>query len=555
MSGSRPVSMPRIERFLHRSYEMVRSDDLNGQEEAQKALRAWHNRALHQTYGVVFGLDVNLEGDSLTPGALRASVDPGLGYDASGRDVFLREATSTPIPFDPKGMTLVLRFGLPEPTLAWFPTAGFQIDRGVPLAKTVDSTTLEDVVLTGDLPPPLFGKIVYDKIRHRLTIRGLLSQAQFDLLHTLVPMQAFTKIQSVFDAWPFQAPRPSHSIISGLNVTIVSGLSVQTLWAANVTAGRAVNTLGQVVKLESDKTLGLQGRSDERSLILRPSGELNLVSDPLSVPNKDAVTLATIGPPPNPVVQLDSPVRTEVPAITSLLDLLETQNDKIKYDPSGPKITLTGFLTRAEVDDLIKLVADNPESVVSVGQRIDPSDDSNKPQVPLSREDAERAPLFPPRSRPLARPRTATGSSLSGRTEWKDVTDTTSDPNFEKYEATVDIEAAGFTEIPQLIAWVERLVLEGDPGADNQPPVPLPFPFLGGIVDPKYPPDPKKPDTRSPDTRKFVFRLWRVKTTVPLDKTNPLPTDWLRNHVYVRWLGLQSDPLPDWNSWPAGRVV
>ena len=46
---------PRIERFRHRPYETVRSADLNDQLASHEALLAWHNRALHSTYGVVTG--------------------------------------------------------------------------------------------------------------------------------------------------------------------------------------------------------------------------------------------------------------------------------------------------------------------------------------------------------------------------------------------------------------------------------------------------------------------------------------------------------------------
>ena len=563
MSGPSLPRTPRIERFLHRTYETVRSDDLNGQGAAQDELRAWHNRALHHTYGVVFGLDVNLEGEVPTPGALQARVDPGLAYDAGGRDEFLRATATSPIPFDPRGMTLVLQFGLTAPALAWFPTAGFRINLGVPLAKTVDSTPIEGVppdVLPpeGFPPPPLVGKVIYDRDLRQLTIRGLLSQAQFDLLTAIVRDQGIrSKIDSIYNAWPFEAPRPSHSIISGLRVTIVPDSSQQTLWAARVTAGRAMNALGPVLELPTDTEKPLDGPADRRNLILRPLGgaaALDLVADPLSVLIKGAVTLGTIGPPADPpVIHLGSPVRTEVADIGTLLEGLQNTKNKIKYDSNAQTITLTGFLTRAEADDLTNLVADNPDSVVKVGQKLDPNVPGNTPVVPLGREDAERVPLFPPRSRPLARPRTASGSSLPGRTEWKEMPDTgSSDPNFKAYEARVAIEAAGFTEVPQLIAWVERLTLHGDPGSEFQPPIPLPLPFLGGIVDGRLI-DGKIVDR--PDTRRFIFRIWRA--VVSDEPSKPVPelgettlSDWLRDHLYVRWLGVQSDPLPDFDSWP-----
>jgi hypothetical protein len=543
MSGPRVVSRPRIERFLHRAYETVRSDDLDGQGAAQDALRDWHNRALHRTYGVVFGLDVNLDGDAPTAGALKARVDPGLAYDATGRDVFLRETETSPIPYGLQGMTLVLRFGLPAPALAWVPTSGFRIDQGVPLAKTSDSTTIEDIELSGlehpeELPPQLRGKVLYDAIRHRLTIRGLLSRPQFDLLAALAPDQATrAEIESAFETWPFEAPRPSHAIESGLGVTVVSGLATGTLWAVRITAGRAVNNRGQVLTLDHDTTWALSGRADERSLILKPPGGpggLDLVRDPLNVLYKDAVTLATIKEPANAVIDLDSPLRTENAITAALLQTLETKNDKITYDPKGPKITLTGFLTGDEIDQLEQMVSDDLDSVEKVREKLDPGVESNKPRVPPGSEEAERVPLFPPRSRPLARPRTATGSSLPGRSEWKAIPKSAAPgADFEAYETTVDIGAAGFTEIPQLIAWVERLVQRPDGGGQAPPPVPSP-PFLGSIIG-------------VPDTRRFVFRLWRVTPAPSADET----TEYLRDYVYVRWLGVQSDPLPDWNSWPA----
>ena len=554
---------PRIERFLHRPYETVRSADLDGQEAAQEALRAWHNRALHSTFGVVFGLDVDLAGPDPQPGAFRATVAPGLAYDAAGRDLLLRTPVTIKLPIAPRGMTLVLRWGEPGPTLAWFPTQGLSIARGVPVARTVATPPIEGAGLKSgsSLPPDLKGtKVDFDADQHTLTIRGLLSQAQYQALRAVVDDATAAKLEAAFFAWPFEAPRQSGAIRGGLDVDIDQGTDGEaTLWTAVVTPGSAINAQGRVLTIPDKQRVPLDFKADRRTVVIRPEGQgakVDVVADPLSLQNPGAVELARLSPPADPVIPLDAPVDERSATARGLLQGL-LQAGKIAYDPAAPAITLAGFLTRQEADQLVDMVSDNPISVVNAHGKLRTDVEANRPTRTRDAPGAERAPLFPPRSRPLARPRIASGSTLPGRTEWKKAPG-----DLVAYEATVTIESAGFTEVPQLLAWVERLFLSPqDPDSTLQPPVPRPLPFLGGIRDrgfqgPSRTPE-DGPDPDLPSTRSFVFRVWsdlneaQLQARLMLIANENTIVDWLRDHLYVRWLGVQTDPLPDWETWPA----
>ena len=558
MNGHYPAHAPRIERTRHRAHETLRSADLNGQEETQDALRSWHNRALHATYGVVFGLEIGWDGQ---PSALRAIVKPGFAYDATGRDLLLRQPTSIPLPFDPQGMTLTLRAGAGagggDPVLAWYPTADFRIAWGVPVARTVDRVERTGASLRLPLPPSLSGKVEYTgEPPGLLTIRGVLTARQFADLLALADTKTANLIKSAFGGYPFDAPRQTRA--RGLEVSIESPESRRLpvkaddpLWLAVVSPGSAENSLGTTLTLDKETILPLDSGSDRRVLVLQPGGSLALVADEPALGASDSVVLARIGSPAaDPVIALASPVQTGIPAFAATLGDLRDTKHKIAYVNGAREITVTGFFTHHESDALINMVSDNPESVGSAFAKLRNDVEGNRPVVPRVTEDLERVPLFPPRSRPLARPRIAGGSSLPGRTEWKKI-DLNGVSGLLVFEATVNIESAGFIAYPQVIAWVER-VQNALPLKDfsNFPAIPLPF--LGGVEGSHHQGNDKRVSTRA-----FVFRLWQSveAMTQLVGQVNlaALPL-WLGANLYVRWLAVQSDPPPPWPQDQEGEV-
>lgn len=78
---------PEFERQRYWQGQTLRSRDLNDQLAVEDEMRWWHNRALHQAYGVVKGLEVSV------PLNNRRCVSPGIAYDCYGRELRLLSPT------------------------------------------------------------------------------------------------------------------------------------------------------------------------------------------------------------------------------------------------------------------------------------------------------------------------------------------------------------------------------------------------------------------------------------------------------------------------------
>ena len=130
MTASRPVS---VERIRHVPRELLRSGDFRDALETEAQLQWWHQRAVHDSFGVVDGLWV-------TPGpdAGSVTVAPGVAYDCFGRDLHLFEPRVVPLPEEPEPMTLLARAPRrtrAEAELVWVETARFEPRAGVPLPR------------------------------------------------------------------------------------------------------------------------------------------------------------------------------------------------------------------------------------------------------------------------------------------------------------------------------------------------------------------------------------------------------------------------------------
>ncbi len=78
-----------LERVRHQPAARLHGCDLHAQAAIDDQLRWWHNRALHRAYGVAAGLGVRLAMDPATGVSTpsRVDVDPGVAYDAYGREI------------------------------------------------------------------------------------------------------------------------------------------------------------------------------------------------------------------------------------------------------------------------------------------------------------------------------------------------------------------------------------------------------------------------------------------------------------------------------------
>ena len=138
--------------------QLLRSRDFNDQYKVEAQLRWWHNRALHNVYGVSFGLNVSAADDPLTA----VVVSRGVAYDCMGRELILPTTQSVALPeqppeigraialyvryrdtdsFPPKkelaGNCLAHRFStlLDQAELRWLPADRLDVKAGVPIAR------------------------------------------------------------------------------------------------------------------------------------------------------------------------------------------------------------------------------------------------------------------------------------------------------------------------------------------------------------------------------------------------------------------------------------
>ncbi len=89
-----------LERVRYWQGQMLRSRDFLDIEGVEAQRRWWHNRALHNAYGVAEGLTSKL----IT--LQQVSVSPGIAYDCFGRELILEKTISVPLPSNvPKTFT------------------------------------------------------------------------------------------------------------------------------------------------------------------------------------------------------------------------------------------------------------------------------------------------------------------------------------------------------------------------------------------------------------------------------------------------------------------
>src|SRR6266568_5347243 len=97
-----------FERFRYWRGQMLRSQDFRDQAATDAGLRAWHNRAVHEGYGVSIGLTVTPVANEKNELAA-VEVEPGVAHDCFGHLLLLQRPRKLVLPALPdKSVTLVL---------------------------------------------------------------------------------------------------------------------------------------------------------------------------------------------------------------------------------------------------------------------------------------------------------------------------------------------------------------------------------------------------------------------------------------------------------------
>jgi len=135
----RKPEMRNLERLRHWQGEKLKRADFADQAAYDARRAAWHNRSLHETFGIVAGLQVSIA-------AGKVSVTPGLAYDAQGNPLWLARATEMHLPTDVADRTYYLVLGVPRGCgcrcpesgagFEWAPESEWMSCDGLPLAVT-----------------------------------------------------------------------------------------------------------------------------------------------------------------------------------------------------------------------------------------------------------------------------------------------------------------------------------------------------------------------------------------------------------------------------------
>jgi hypothetical protein len=145
----------KLERVQYWQGQTLRAQDFLNLQRVEAQRRWWHNRAVHNAYGVAEGLIATLNGS-------KVSVSPGVAYDIFGRELILETPQVIPVPsnFLPGlsgGVSLLMRY---KP-----PARGMQPDEASDVCWTapgsVAAGTAEFVWKIGDRLNPADGVAVF----------------------------------------------------------------------------------------------------------------------------------------------------------------------------------------------------------------------------------------------------------------------------------------------------------------------------------------------------------------------------------------------------------
>ncbi|HEX5084986.1 MAG TPA: hypothetical protein VFY40_23345 [Blastocatellia bacterium] len=195
MSGSENRDLQRLR--YHQGQTFL-SADLRDQQRIESRLRAWHNRALHNTFGVAQGLGAAL---AVSPGSTnnQVIVETGLAYDCFGRELLLQRRKTILFPPEVDEALLLIRHKddrrIPRPIdlsgaclpeserlidgeveFIWKPAKSVTVRDGVPIARALpDSGAGSTLELDPDFTPPLSRPLARPRIAQGSTIPGATS--------------------------------------------------------------------------------------------------------------------------------------------------------------------------------------------------------------------------------------------------------------------------------------------------------------------------------------------------------------------------------------------
>lgn len=86
----------KLERVRYWQGQMLRARDFRNLQDVEAQRRWWHNRAVHNAFGVAEGLNCKLPPSPTTSSNL--SVSSGVAYDSFGRELILERTQSVPLP-------------------------------------------------------------------------------------------------------------------------------------------------------------------------------------------------------------------------------------------------------------------------------------------------------------------------------------------------------------------------------------------------------------------------------------------------------------------------
>lgn len=193
MSGPDQIE---IERLRYWQGQELRSRDFRDQMMIEAHLRWWHNRALHNAFGVRYGLTVSpltAEGSLV---ALR--VDWGVAYDCFGRELILqtaREIPPPPVGAKPQSMTLLICYKetaafpkkrdvsgvcapgggaavLEQPEFVWKRSDLVKVTDGVPLAQLDYDSSARSFAFLPNFAAPSLRPLSRPRIGSGATVPG-----------------------------------------------------------------------------------------------------------------------------------------------------------------------------------------------------------------------------------------------------------------------------------------------------------------------------------------------------------------------------------------------
>ncbi len=146
-----PMSVP-LERLRHAPDEALLACDFDSQAALDDQTRWWHNRAVHNTYGIVEGLEAISVEDAVV-------VLPGLAYDSFGRELMLDAPWQDAVPVADEPLVVVIARAAGSPRTCAPAPHGYCRDVRLPEStvavrwQTLASFTPADGVVVATVPP------------------------------------------------------------------------------------------------------------------------------------------------------------------------------------------------------------------------------------------------------------------------------------------------------------------------------------------------------------------------------------------------------------------